>query len=166
MTLLYKILSISIISVICANKMFAQSDSILYALPDTTYNNTIKDTIVLEYSKGYARFETIRREGDKYFAVTSDNKDVEITSMINGKTRALVQDGDGHENDTLNLTIGTTGKQAIYAYDADSVIVGKLCIQAYDPKDVKSPPMAMGTQEAYSRMIRRRGRNIRIVYAQ
>ncbi len=64
---------------------------------DSVTDNTIKDTIVLEYSKGYVRFETIRREGDKYFAVTSDNKDVEITSMINGKTRALVQDGDGHE---------------------------------------------------------------------
>ena len=142
------------------------SVQVVNALADSVADNTIKDTIVLEYSKGYVRFETIRREGDKYFAVTSDNKDVEITSMINGKTRALVQDGDGNENDTLNLTIGTTGKQAIYAYDADSVIVGKLCIQAYDPKEVKSPPMAMGTQEAYSRMIQRRGRNIRIVYAQ
>ena len=245
MTLLYKILSISIISVICASNVFAQSDSILCEMPDTTFNNTIKDTIVLEYSKGYVRFETIRREGDKYFAVTSDNKDVEITSMINGKTRALVQDGDGHElvidkdgnvmgveeykkcggsakllsehnayrdstmatsgnvkfskvkdenygfdewrgaeydkdvydnfngyrptyigaqkqsnikvkasqtkgirfitergvpiiakNDTLQLTIGTTGKQAVYAY-RDSTLVGKLCIQAYDQKEVK-----------------------------
>ena len=138
------------------------SVQVVNVLPDTCFNNTIADSVKLKS----VPFETIRREDDKYFAVTSDNKDVEITSMINGKTRALVQDGDGHENDTLNLTIGTTGKQAIYAYDADSVIVGKLCIQAYDPKEVKSPPMAMGTQEAYSRMIQRRGRNIRIVYAQ
>ncbi|MBP5420518.1 MAG: hypothetical protein J6Y72_11990 [Bacteroidales bacterium] len=216
-------------------------------MPDTTFNNTIKDTIVLEYSKGYVRFETIRREGDKYFAVTSDNKDVEITSMINGKTRALVKDDEGHElvidkdgnvmgveeykkcggsskllsehnahrdstmsasgnitfskveketygfdewrgadydkdvydnfngyrptyigaqkqsnikvsanqtkgirfitergvpiiantaDNTLNLAIGTAGKQTVYAY-SDSTLVGKLCIQAYDQKEVK-----------------------------
>gem|GEM_PF-1127818 len=73
------------------------ADELALEMAGATYNNTIKDTIVLKYSKGYVRFETIRREGDKYFAVTSDNKDVEITSMINGKTRALVQDGDGHE---------------------------------------------------------------------
>ncbi|MBP5419751.1 MAG: hypothetical protein J6Y72_08090, partial [Bacteroidales bacterium] len=73
------------------------ADELALEMAGATYNNTIKDTIVLEYSKGYVRFETIRREGDKYFAVTSDNKDVEITSMINGKTRALVKDDEGHE---------------------------------------------------------------------
>ena len=96
MTLLHKILSISVISVICASNIFAQSDSILCELPDSTYNNTIKDTIVLEYSKGIVPFETIRREGTKYYAVTSDSEE-EITSFINGKTRVMIKDGDGHE---------------------------------------------------------------------
>jgi len=141
--------------------MFAQSDSILCELPDSVADTTISDTIKLKS----VPFETIEREGGKYYAVTSDGHKEEITSFINGRKRVMVKDGDGHENDTLNLTIGTTGKQAIYAY-RDSALVGKLCIQAYDPKEVKSPPMAMGTQEAYSRMIQKRGRNIRIVYAQ
>ena len=96
MMLLRKILSISVISVICASNIFAQNDSILCELPDTTYNNTIKDTIVLSYSKGIAPFETIRREGTKYYAVTSNGEE-EITSFINGKTRVLIKDGDGHE---------------------------------------------------------------------
>lgn len=39
-------------------------------------------------------------------------------------------------DNTLNLTIGTAGKQTIYAY-RDSTLVGKLCIQAYDTKVVK-----------------------------
>ncbi|MCR5695458.1 MAG: hypothetical protein K6G73_00650 [Marinilabiliaceae bacterium] len=93
MSPLYKILSISIISVICASKMFAQSDSILCALPDTTFNNTIADSVKLKS----VPFETIEREGGKYYAVKSDGTKEEITSMINGKTRALVKDGDGHE---------------------------------------------------------------------
>ena len=97
MTPLYKILSISVISIICASKMFAQSDSILYALSDTTYNNTIKDTIVLKYSRGIVPFETIAREGTKYYAVTSDGHKEEITSFINGQKRVMVKDGDGHE---------------------------------------------------------------------
>ena len=96
MTPLYKILSISVISVICANEMFAQSDSILCEMPDTTFNNTIKDTIILEYSKGYVNFETIEREGGKYYAVKSDGHKEEITSFINGRTRVMVKDGDGH----------------------------------------------------------------------
>ena len=243
---------IAILLLLVQTITFAQGvgvDSMLVesASVDSVTDNTIKDTIVLEYSKGYVRFETIRREGDKYFAVTSDNKDVEITSMINGKTRALVKDDNGHElvidkdgnvmgveeytkcggsskllsehnayrdstmatsgnvkfskvkdenygfdewrgaeydkdvydnfngyrptyigaqkqsnikvaasqtkgirfitergvpvlanaaDNTLNLTIGTTGKQAVYAY-SDSTLVGKLCIQAYDTKEVK-----------------------------
>ena len=77
--------------------MFAQSDSILYALPDTTYNNTIKDTIVLKYSRGIVPFETIAREGTKYYAGTSDGHKEEITSFINGQKRVMVKDGDGHE---------------------------------------------------------------------
>ena len=224
--------------------MFAQNNSILCEMLDSTYNNTIKDTIVLEYSKGIAPFETIRREGTKYYAVTSDSEE-EITSFINGKTRVLIKDGDGHElvidkdgnvmgveeykkcggsakllsehnayrdstmsatanvafskienenygfdewrgadydrdeydnfngyipayicaqkqssvkvkasqtkglrfitergvpviannaDNTLTLNIGTTGKQSVYAYDADSALVGKLCVQAYDVK--------------------------------
>ena len=97
-----RIINILLLLLLVQTFTFAQGvgvDSMLVesASVDSVTDNTIKDTIVLEYSQGYVRFETIRREGDKYFAVTSDNKDVEITSMINGKTRALVQDGDGHE---------------------------------------------------------------------
>ena len=227
--------------------MFAQSDSILCEMPDTTFNNTIKDTIVLKYSRGIVPFETIEREGTKYYAVTSDGHKEEITSFINGQKRVMVKDGDGHElvidkdgnvmgveeykkcggsakllsehnayrdstmatsgnvkfskikdetygfdewrgadydkdvydnfngyrptyigvqkqsnikvaasqtkgvrfitergvpiiantaDNTLNLTIGTAGKQTVYAY-SDSTLVGKLCIQAYDSKEVK-----------------------------
>ena len=39
-------------------------------------------------------------------------------------------------DNTLNLTIGTTGRQAIYAY-RDSTVVGKVNVQAYSYKDVK-----------------------------
>jgi Ni,Fe-hydrogenase III component G len=39
-------------------------------------------------------------------------------------------------DNTLNLAICTVGKQTVYAY-SDSTLVGKLCIQAYDVKEVK-----------------------------
>jgi len=77
--------------------MFAQNDSILCEMPDTTFNNTIKDTIVLKYSRGIVPFETITREGTKYYAVTSDGHKEEITSFINGRKRVMVKDGNGHE---------------------------------------------------------------------
>ena len=42
------------------------------------------------------QFETIEREGNKYYAVTSRGRE-EITSFVSGKTRVLVKDGDGNE---------------------------------------------------------------------
>jgi len=104
MTLLHKILSISAISVICASEMFAQSDSILCELPDSVADTTISDTIKLKS----VPFETIEREGGKYYAVTSDGHKEEITSFINGRKRVMVKDGDGHE-----LVIDKDGNQLL-----------------------------------------------------
>lgn len=69
------------------------ADETALNIAGATYNNTIKDTIRL----GGVRFETISREGGKYFALTSDGTKEEITSAISGKSRALVQDSEGHE---------------------------------------------------------------------
>lgn len=62
----------------------------------TIFNNTIADTINLQS----ATFETITREGTKYYAVISNGKKEETTSFINGQKRVMVKDGDGHENVT------------------------------------------------------------------
>ena len=62
-------------------------------LPDTCFNNTIADSVKLKS----VPFETIEREGGKYYAVTSDGHKEEITSFINGRKRVMVKDGDGHE---------------------------------------------------------------------
>ena len=218
------------------------ADETALVIACAAYNNTIKDTVTLCCG---IKFESIRREGNKYYALRNDTLPVEITSAINGKNRTLIKDDNGHElvidkdgnvmgveeykkcggsskllsehnayrdstmatsgnvkfskvkdenygfdewrgaeydkdvydnfngyrptyigaqkqsnikvaaiqtkgvrfitergvpiiapNDTLQLTIGTTGKQAVYAY-RDSTLVGKLCIQAYDTKEVK-----------------------------
>ena len=69
------------------------ADETALNIAGATYNNTIKDTIRL----GGVRFETISREGGRYFALTSDGTKEEITSAISGKSRALVQDSEGHE---------------------------------------------------------------------
>ena len=73
------------------------ADELALEMAGATYNNTIKDTIVLKYSRGIVPFETIAREGTKYYAVTSDGHKEEITSFINGQKRVMVKDGDGHE---------------------------------------------------------------------
>ena len=69
------------------------ADETALNIAGATYNNTIKDTIRLSDIS----FETISREGDRYFALTTDGTREEITSAINGTSRALVQDSEGHE---------------------------------------------------------------------
>ncbi len=69
------------------------ADETALNIAGATYNNTIKDTIRLDG----VRFETISREGDRYYALTSEGEKKEITSAINGSSRALVQDTEGHE---------------------------------------------------------------------
>ena len=93
-----RIINILLLFLLTQTLTFAQGFSVdsvqmVNALVDSVADNTIKDTIVLEYSKGIVTFETIRREGTKYYAVTSDSEE-EITSFINDKTRALIKDGE------------------------------------------------------------------------
>ncbi len=61
------------------------------------YSNAIRDTVDLSLCPGDVRFETIRRDGAGYFAVTRDGGEVDITPMVGGRARALVRDAEGHE---------------------------------------------------------------------
>ena len=70
------------------------ADETALLMASATYNNTIKDTISLCCG---IKFESIKREGNKYYALRGDTLPVEITSAINGKTRTLVKDDKGHE---------------------------------------------------------------------
>ena len=70
------------------------ADETALAMAGATYNNTIKDTVTLCCG---IKFESIRREGSKYYALRNDTLPVEITSAINGKNRTLIKDDNGHE---------------------------------------------------------------------
>ena len=70
------------------------ADETALAIAGATYNNTIKDTVSLCCG---IKFESIRREGNRYYALRGDTLPVEITSAINGMTRTLVKDDKGHE---------------------------------------------------------------------
>ncbi|MBP5420516.1 MAG: hypothetical protein J6Y72_11980, partial [Bacteroidales bacterium] len=70
------------------------ADETALAIAGATYNNTIKDTVTLCCG---IKFESIRREGNKYYALRNDTLPVEITSAINGKNRTLIKDDKGHE---------------------------------------------------------------------
>ena len=70
------------------------ADETALAIAGATYNNTIKDTVTLCCG---IKFESIRREGNRYYALRNDTLPVEITSAINGKNRTLIKDDNGHE---------------------------------------------------------------------
>ena len=71
-----------------------RADETALAIAGATYNNTIKDTVTLCCG---IKFESIRREGNRYYALRNDTLPVEITSAINGKNRTLIKDDNGHE---------------------------------------------------------------------
>ena len=93
-----RIINILLLLLLVQTITFAQgvgvdSVQVVNVLPDTCFNKTIADSVKLKS----VPFETIEREGGKYYAVTSDGHKEEITSFINGRKRVMVKDGDDHE---------------------------------------------------------------------
>ncbi|MCQ2201092.1 MAG: hypothetical protein MJZ27_03260 [Bacteroidales bacterium] len=74
--------------------MVAWADELALNIAGATYNSSIKDTVKIDHG---VTFETIEREGNRYYAVTGVGEREEITSMINGERRVLVKDEKGHE---------------------------------------------------------------------